>query len=96
MDIVRAHVILPAKLAGEIDKIAGPRGRSAFLVESAEKEIKRIKLEVFLEGRETAWKMESHPEFVDLGAAAWARNQRQHASTRQLLVEAWAEENTSC
>ena len=96
MDIVRAHVILPAKLAREIDKIAGPRGRSAFLVESAEREIKRIKLEVFLDGKETAWKVESHPEFAELGAAALVRNQRQRTSTRQLLVEAWAEENTSC
>jgi hypothetical protein len=96
MDIVRAHVILPARLAQEIDKITGPRGRSAFLVESAEKEIRRIKLEAFLDGKETAWKMESHPELAELGAAACVRNQRQHVSTRQLLVEAWAEENTSC
>ena len=96
MHIVRAHVLLPAQLAQEIDKIAGPRGRSAFLIESAEKEIRRIKLEAFLDGKETAWKMESHPELANLGAAAWVRYQRQRTSTRQLLVEAWAEENTSC
>ena len=96
MHIVRAHVLLPAGLAQEIDKIAGPRGRSAFLIESAEKEIRRIKIETFLDGKETAWKMESHPELAELSAAASVHNQRQRTSTRQLLVDAWAEENTSC
>ena len=96
MGIIRAHVILPAKLADEIDKIAGPRGRSTFLVECAEREIRNLKIQAFLDGKETAWKTESHPGLTELGAAAWVHNQRQRLSNRQLLVEAWAEESTSC
>lgn len=95
MDIVRAHVVLPAHLAEEIDKIAGPRGRSAFLVETAEKEIRRIKLQAFLDDTRPAWKPENHPDIEAGGTAAAVRNQRQRTSTRQLLIDAWAEENNS-
>lgn len=94
MGIIRAHVILPAELAAEIDKITGPRGRSAFLVESAEKEVRRLKMLAFLENKEMAWKAEDRSEILDGGAAAWVHNQRQRSSTRQLRVEAWAEENS--
>ena len=31
----RAHIILPQELIEEIDAVVGPRGRSAFLVETA-------------------------------------------------------------
>jgi hypothetical protein len=95
MGVVRAHVILPEKMAEEIDKVAGPRGRSAFLVESAEKEIRRIKLQAFLDNATPAWKQESHSDIETAGSAAWVHNQRQKASMRQLLIEAWAEENNS-
>ena len=44
MATVRAHVVMTAKLAKDIDELVGPRGRSAFLVELAEKEVKRRKL----------------------------------------------------
>jgi hypothetical protein len=92
MDIVRAHVVLPAKLAAEIDKIAGLRGRSAFLVEAAEKEIRRIKLAAFLDEQKPAWRVENRPEQAEAGTAAWVRGQRQRLSARQLMVEAWAVE----
>jgi hypothetical protein len=95
MGIVRAHVILPEKLAAEIDKLTGPRGRSAFLIESAEKEIRRVKLAAFLDDAKPAWKREDHPELADQTTAGWAHNMRQRKSTRQLLVEAWSEENNS-
>jgi len=95
MGQVRAHVILPDKLAEEIDKIAGPRGRSAFLVESAEREIRRLKLLAFLDDADPAWQPEEHPGITGSGTPAWIRNQRQRKSTRQLLIEAWAEERNS-
>ena len=94
MGVIRAHVILPAELAAAIDKITGPRGRSAFLVESAEKEVRRLKMQAFLDNKEMAWKAEDRSEILDGGAAAWAHNQRHRSSTRQLRVEAWAEENS--
>jgi len=95
MGLVRAHVILPVKLAAEIDNIAGPRGRSAFLVECAEKEVRRLKLLAFLENTAPAWNADEHEELRELGSAVLIRNQRQHKSNRQLLLEAWAEERNS-
>jgi hypothetical protein len=95
MSTVRAHVILPARLAEEIDKIAGSRGRSAFLIDSAEKEVRRLKLLAFLDNAKPAWKEPKHAEIGAAGPAAWTRNQRHRQSNRQLLIEAWAEEKNS-
>lgn len=87
MATVRAHVVLPAALAEEIDALVGPRGRSAFLVETAEKEVKRRKLKAFLQRTEPAWKDEDHPEIAAMGSAAWVRSLREEKSERQLRLE---------
>ena len=65
MATVRAHVVLPAKLADEIDALVGPRGRSAFLVETAEKELKRRRLMAILDSDEPIWREEDHPDIAD-------------------------------
>lgn len=77
----RAHVWLPDDLLQEIDKIAGARGRSAFLVDTAREAVKRRKLLAFLDGGEVVWKDENHPEFVD-GSAKWVHAVRQESETR--------------
>jgi len=82
MATLRAHVVLPAKLAKEIDEIVGPRGRSAFLVETAAKEVKRRKLLAFLASDEPAWRDENHPELVEMGTAEWVRSLRNEPSVR--------------
>ena len=89
----RAHVVLPAKLLQEIDALVGPRGRSAFLVETAEKELKRRRLKAFLQRTEPAWKDEDHPEIAAMGTAAWVRSQREEKSERQLRLEEKFAEN---
>jgi hypothetical protein len=82
MATVRAHVVMPEKLAKEIDALVGPRGRSAFLVETAEREVKRRKLLTFLESDEPVWKDEDHPDIAAVGAAEWVRSLRNEPSTR--------------
>ena len=74
----RAHVWLPDDLLREIDAIAGSRGRSAFLVETAREAVKRRKLLAFLESDEVAWKDEDHPELAN-GSGAWVRALRQES-----------------
>jgi hypothetical protein len=71
----RAHVVLPEDLVQEIDKIAGSRGRSAFLADLAKREIKRQQLLQIFKREEPIWKDEDHPELKD-GAAAWVRKTR--------------------
>ena len=71
----RAHVVLSEDLVREIDKIAGARGRSAFLADLAEREIKRQQLLNMFKREEPIWKDEDHPE-LEQGAAAWVRKIR--------------------
>src|ERR1700730_11492334 len=75
MPTKRAHVVLPEDLVREIDKIAGARGRSAFLADLAEREIRRQKLLQLFRRKEPIWKNEGHPE-LKAGAAAWVRKMR--------------------
>jgi len=71
----RAHILLPEDLLQEIDALVGPRGRSAFLVETARNEVRRHRLLQFLQSRDPAWKEEDHPELAD-GAGNWVRKLR--------------------
>jgi hypothetical protein len=71
----RAHILLPHDLVKEIDSIVGPRGRSAFLVETAREAVRQRKLLRFLESGTPAWKDEDHPE-LERGAASWVRGLR--------------------
>jgi len=72
----RAHILIPSDLLREIDALVGPRGRSAFLLETARQEVRRRKLLGFLDSERPAWKAEGHPELAG-GAGAWVRELRQ-------------------
>jgi hypothetical protein len=92
MATLRTHVLLPRKLAKDIDELAGPRGRSAFLVEMAEKEVKRRRMLAFLDQEKPAWREEDHPDIAQQGAAAWVHNLRRERSERQKHLDELAKE----
>ncbi len=77
----RAHIVLPEELVEEIDAVVGPRGRSAFLVETAQAELRRRRLLAFLRDEEPAWKAADHPEFAR-GAGPWVKRLRQESEHR--------------
>ena len=79
-------MVLPEDLVREIDALVGPRGRSAFIVETARDAVRRKRLLQFLRSDEPAWKEENHPELAK-GAAAWVRKLRAESerATRQRL-----------
>jgi hypothetical protein len=81
MSTRRAHVVLPDDLVSEIDKIAGSRGRSAFLADLARREIKRRRLLELFKRKEPIWKDKDHPELKG-GAAAWVREMRAQSEAR--------------
>ncbi len=87
MATVRAHVVLPEELAREIDALVGPRGRSAFLVQTAERELKRRALREFLRSKEPAWTDANHPEIAAMGSAAWVHQLRREKSDRQRQLD---------
>ena len=75
-------VPIPARLAAGIDKIAGHRRRTAFVVEVLEREIRRREQLKALEQAAGAWKDANHPELAN-GAEAWVREMRD-ASVKRL------------
>jgi hypothetical protein len=89
--IHRAHVLLPEDLVREIDAIVGPRGRSAFLVETARNEIRRQRLLKVLESDEPAWKTENHADSTD--SATWVRNLRSEGESRLAFPKEPSREN---
>jgi hypothetical protein len=60
----RAHILIPGDLLREIDDLVGRRGRSAFFVETARREVRRRELLQFLESVEPAWREGDHPELA--------------------------------
>jgi hypothetical protein len=77
----RAHILIPGDLLREIDALVGPRGRSAFLLETARQEVQRRKLLRFLESDNPAWRTEDHPELGG-GAGSWVQRLRQESDGR--------------
>jgi hypothetical protein len=77
----RAHIVLPQELIEEIDSVVGPRGRSAFLVETARAELRRRRLLAFLRDDQPAWKESDHPE-LSAGSGAWVKRIRSESEKR--------------
>jgi hypothetical protein len=77
----RAHIVLPQDLIEEIDQIVGPRGRSAFLVETARAELRRRRLLAFLRDERPAWNEKDHPE-LEAGAGEWVKSLRSESERR--------------
>lgn len=77
----RAHIVLPEDLVEEIDFLVGPRGRSAFLVETARTELRRRRQLAFLRSDQPTWLAQSHPELKP-GSAAWVKRLRKESDTR--------------
>lgn len=73
--------MLPVELVADIDKLVGKRGRSAFLAELAQREIKIHQQREALREAAGAWKDEDHPELKD-GAEAWVRKMRAESEVR--------------
>jgi hypothetical protein len=81
MGVQRAHIILPQELVREIDSMVGPRGRSAFLVETARAELRRRRLLSFLRDGKPAWAAKDHPE-LGSDSAAWVKRIRKESESR--------------
>jgi hypothetical protein len=81
MGAQRAHIILPQELIHEIDSLVGPRGRSAFLVETARAELRRRRLLSFLRNDKPVWTDKNHPQ-LGSDAGAWVKRLRKESDAR--------------
>jgi hypothetical protein len=77
----RAHILIPIDLLREIDALVGPRGRSAFLLETAREEVRRRKLLRFLDSDSPTWREQDHPE-LGKDSGAWVRRLRAESEGR--------------
>ena len=77
----RTHIVISERLASDIDRFVGKRGRSAFLSEAAEKELLRLRQLKALQAAAGSWKAKDHPE-LRRGAAAWVRKLRREDEGR--------------
>jgi hypothetical protein len=71
----RLHIVIPQDLAREIDRMVGKRGRSKFLTQAAEKELKRLRMLHALQRAAGSWKDKDHPELRH-GVARWVAKLR--------------------
>ena len=81
MSTRRTHIVIPEVLVTEIDRLVGKRGRSEFLTQAAEKELRRLQQIAALENLTGAWKDKNHPELKG-GAARWVKHLRKQSDQR--------------
>lgn len=81
MEAKRTHIVIPSQLVSQIDTLVGTRGRSAFLIQAAVKELARLRQLRALEAAAGAWKDKDHPELKQ-GADRWVRKMRRESGRK--------------
>ena len=76
----RTHIVLSTDLLDRVDKLVGPRGRSAFFEKVADEELRKQSLLEFLDSKGPLWDLSKHPE-LKRGSAAWVRKLRRESET---------------
>lgn len=73
----RTNLILPEELVAEVDRIAGPRMRSAYIAEAVQARLRRDRLREVVERTAGAWTSAEYPEFATSDdVVAWVRARR--------------------
>ncbi len=62
--MVRTNVTLPEELVREIDRVAGRRKRSQFIVEAVRERLAKLRFSEALAQAAGAWSDENHPDLV--------------------------------
>lgn len=74
---VRTNLLLPEALVREVDKYAGPRGRSRFVAEALEYKLKRERLREAIAASAGVLKAEDYPHWATSeDVVNWVREQR--------------------
>ena len=89
MSTHRAHIVLPSELIAQIDEAVGPRGRSAFLVEVAQAELRKRRTLALLDAalKDAIWKDGDRPELA-ARSDDWVRSLREEKEGRVREAEA--------
>ena len=72
---VRTNLLLPDELVAEVDRVAGPRGRSRYVARALEAQLRRDRW--FAEAQATAGAWKDHPLFPTAESVVdWVRELR--------------------
>ena len=78
---VRTNLLLPDALVAEVDAVAGPRGRSRYVAQAIERQLRRDRWWADVQEAAGTWTAETHPEFATSEAVqAWVREGRAEGS----------------
>jgi hypothetical protein len=69
MSIEQNVIKIPQDLAGELDRLAGPKRRSAYAIDVLWRDVRRHRQREALRLSKGAWKPKDHPELKRGGAA---------------------------
>jgi metal-responsive CopG/Arc/MetJ family transcriptional regulator len=74
---VRTNLLLPKDLVEEVDRFAGPRGRSRYVAEALQTRLRRDRLKEMIERTAGVWSAEDYPEFATSAMVVeWVRARR--------------------
>jgi len=74
---VRTNLLLPRDLVEEVDRFAGPRGRSRYVAEALAERLRRDRLREVVEATAGALNPEHYPQWQSSEAVvAWVRDLR--------------------
>jgi len=81
---VKTHFVFPEELLKDIDRIAGNRKRSQFVVEAAKEKLERERLKKTFKEIKGLWKEDAYPEFrVMEDIEKWVSDLRRRDLKRQ-------------
>lgn len=83
MALARTNVTIPAELLRQVDELAGPRGRSAFVAEAIEARVKRERLRRALDAAQGIYQGTSFDMDAD-AAYRWVRDLREDPEDRRV------------
>jgi metal-responsive CopG/Arc/MetJ family transcriptional regulator len=79
---VRTNLLLPEALLKEVDRFAGPRGRSRFVAEALEAKLKRERLRVAIKESAGVLSAEDYPYWATSeDVVEWVRARRAEKTT---------------
>jgi metal-responsive CopG/Arc/MetJ family transcriptional regulator len=74
---VRTNLLLPKELVDEVDRFAGPRGRSRYVAEALEARLRRDRLRHAVARTAGSWPVGDYPEFATSEMVVeWVRARR--------------------
>jgi hypothetical protein len=85
----RAHIVLPSNLLSEVDALVGPRGRSAFVAETIQQEIRRRRLLEILNDPKPILNKKEYPEMRKGGVAFERRLRKQDLRRDKEALKDW-------